>query len=172
MKNIQLDHSQHSVQMKRYPICLLAHDINLAVNIGSLFRLADAFALEKIYLSGNSAVQPNRKINKTSRSTHKIVPFSYAQEPLSIVKELKSDGYKIISLEITSASVDIRTFTTSLYDKICLILGDENRGVCQELIDASDHVVHIPMLGENSSMNVASACAIAVYELVNQYQGK
>lgn len=170
MSHTQLEHSQHSTKEKRYPVCLLVHDIDLGVNIGSLFRIADAFALEKIYLSGSSAVPPNRKINKTSRSTQKYVPFSYIENPLSIVDELKSSGYTAVSLEITSASINIRDLDISVNKKICLILGAENTGVCQNLINASDEVVHIPMLGENSSMNVAMACSIAAYEIVNKYQ--
>ena len=169
MKNIQLDHSHHHAKAKKHPVCFIAHDIDVPMNIGSLFRIADALGVEKIYLSGSSPVPPNSKIKKTSRSTEKYVPFSYEESPLNIVKRLKSEGYTIISLEITSSSLDIRELLISNNEKICLILGSENSGVCQELLYASDKTLHIPMLGQNSSMNVATACSIATFEIIRKF---
>ncbi|NJN45322.1 MAG: RNA methyltransferase [Candidatus Competibacteraceae bacterium] len=84
--------------------------------------------------------------------------------------KLKQTGYTIISLEITSNSIDIEKFSLSKDEKMCLILGSENQGVCERLLDASDAVIHIPMLGVNSSMNVATACSIAAYEITRKFQ--
>jgi len=139
------------------------------MNVGSLFRIADALGIEKIYLSGSSPSPPNGKIKKTSRSTEKYVPFSYEESPLDLIKKLKYEGYEIISLEITSSSMDIRELSLSENEKVCLILGSENSGVCQPLLDASDKIVHIPMVGVNSSMNVAAACSIATFEIVKRF---
>ena len=169
MKNIQLGHGQHQATSKKYSVCFLAHDIDVPMNIGSLFRIADAFGVEKIYLSGSSPVPPNSKIKKTSRSTEKYVPFSQEESPLDLVKKLKSQGYTIISLEITSASMDVRELSISSGEKVCLVLGSENTGVCQELLDASDKTIHIPMLGKNSSLNVATACSIATFEIIRRF---
>lgn len=169
MENIQLDHSDHHPKVKKYPVCFLAHDIDVPMNIGSLFRIADALGIEKIYLSGTSPAPPNSKIKKTSRSTEKYVPFSYEDSPLDLIKRLKSQGYTIISLEITTSSIDIRDLSLSSNDKVCLILGSENSGVCQQLLDVSDTTIHIPMLGKNSSMNVATACSIATFEIVRRF---
>jgi tRNA G18 (ribose-2'-O)-methylase SpoU len=146
-------------------LCLLANNINDPANIGSLFRTADALGVEKIYLTGSSPTPPDNKINRLSRSTDKHVAFSYAQDPLDIVDTLKSDGYTIISLELSTTSVDIRHQPLCGIDKVCLVLGSENDGVCQQLLDVSDITVHIPMLGQNSSMNVAVAAAIATFEI-------
>jgi len=169
MENIQLDHSHHHAKAKKYPVCFLAHDIDVPMNIGSLFRIADALGIEKIYLSGTSPVPPNSKIKKTSRSTEKYVPFSYEESPFDLVKRLKSEGYTIISLEITSSSLDIRELSISKSEKACLVLGSENSGVCQELLDTSDITIHIPMLGKNSSMNVATECSIATFEIIRRF---
>ncbi|MCU7928127.1 MAG: TrmH family RNA methyltransferase [Candidatus Thiodiazotropha sp. (ex Dulcina madagascariensis)] len=169
MENIQLDHSHHYTQNKTFPVCFLAHDIDVPMNIGSLFRIADALGIEKIYLSGTSLVPPNTKIRKTSRATEKFVPFSYDKNPLDIVKKLKSEGYMIVSLEITSSSIDISELSLSGNEKVCLVLGSERSGVCQELLDVSDVTIHITMMGRNSSMNVASACSIATYEIIRRY---
>lgn len=169
MKNVQLDHSAHKTTYKKYPICYLAHDIDVPMNIGSFFRIADALGVEKIFLTGKSIVPPNPKIRKTSRATEKYVEYEYQEDPISAINNLKESGYKIVSLEITSASIDLRDFNFSREEKICLILGSENKGVSQELLNDSDVSIHIPMLGKNSSMNVANACAIATYELIRRY---
>jgi tRNA G18 (ribose-2'-O)-methylase SpoU len=74
-----------------------------------------------------------------------------------------------VSLEITASSIDIREFTAKKVDKLCLIVGSENAGVSRNLLDIYDHTIHIPMFGQNSSMNVAAACAIAVFELDRKF---
>lgn len=169
MKNRQLNHIDHQTTHKTFPVCILAHDIDVPMNVGSLFRIADALGIEKLYLSGTTPVPPNAKIRKTSRATEKSVPYSHEKDPLSIINQLKNEGYKIVSLEITSSSIDIRELSLSADDKVCLIVGSENTGVSQMLLDISDITIHIPMLGQNSSMNVANACAIAAYEITRRF---
>ncbi len=131
--------------------------------------MADAFGVRCVYLTGRSAVPPNPKLRKTSRSTENFVPYSYSTDPLEVVRNLKAEGCLIVSLEITSSSVDLREFRIRPDRSLCLVLGSEDDGVSQELLDASDCAVHIPMFGENSSMNVATACAVAAFEVVGQY---
>lgn len=169
MENIQSNHNHHHAKNSTVPVCFLAHNIQTPMNIGSLFRIADALGVEKIYLSGNSPVPPDSKIRKTSRATENCVAYSYEENPLDIVKRLSLEGYTIISLEITSSSIDLNALSLSSDEKICLILGSERSGVCQELLDVSNITIHIPMMGINSSMNVASACSIATYEITKRY---
>jgi len=168
MKNLQLDHNSHRITGIKYPLCLLAHDLSSPENIGSLFRIADALGLEKIWLSGSSPVPPNPKIKKASRSTEKHVSFEYHDNPLKIINALIKKGYKIISLEITSSSIDIRDLTIYADEKACLIIGSEKEGIEQRLLNLSDNTIHIPMMGKNSSMNVATAAAIACWEILRK----
>jgi tRNA G18 (ribose-2'-O)-methylase SpoU len=163
--NIQLNHSHHQATPFKFRLCYLASDVDVPMNVGSFFRIADALGVEKIYLAGSSCVPPNPKIKKTSRSADQYVPYSYADDVDALVTQLKADGYKIVSLEITSKSIPIEDFDASSGEKICLVLGSEDNGVSQKLLDMSDATIHIPMLGTNSSMNVASACAIATYKI-------
>lgn len=165
----QLEYIDHKPSGKKYSLCYLADNIELPTNIGSFFRIADALGVEKIYLTGTSVTPPNSKIKKTSRSTEQYVAYAYEQDPLTVISTLKNDGYKVVSLEITDTSIDLRALPLTQTDKVCLVLGSERRGINQALLDASDVSVHIPMLGMNSSMNVASACAIATYELTNKF---
>ncbi|HED15490.1 MAG TPA: TrmH family RNA methyltransferase [Gammaproteobacteria bacterium] len=169
MTNKQLNHKHHQSSHTKYPVCLLAHNIDLPGNVGSLFRIADALGVERIFLSGTSPVPPNDKIKRTSRSTEKYVPYDYEEKPLELIKRLKSAGYTIISLEITSSSMDIRDLSLSRNEKTCLILGSESEGVCQSLLDVSDKTIHIPMQGKNSSMNIVTACTIAVFDITRNY---
>ena len=100
------------------------------------------------------------------------MPYSYEENALNVVQKLKDSGYKIVCLEISSSSIDIEQFTVNNDEKICLILGSENKGVNQALLDASDVTVHIPMLGVSSSMNVVNACSIAnaTYAIIRKLQ--
>lgn len=172
MQNQQLDHQQVQSQQLRqgFHLQLLANDIEVPLNIGSLFRIADALGLEKIWLCGKSAVPPNPKIRRTSRACEQYVPFAYQQDALEVVAQCKRAGYQIICLEISACSVPVAELRLPAEAKICLVLGAENEGVAQALLDVADQTIHIPMLGVNSSMNVANACAIASYEITRQLQ--
>lgn len=165
VNNIQLEHHHHRAAPVKYNLCYLANDIDIPMNVGSFFRIADALGVEKIYLAGSSSVPPNPKIRKTSRSTERSVAYSYADDACAVAAKLKEEGYKIVSLEITSESISIEDFKVSPRERICLVLGSEDKGVCQQLLELSDATIHIPMRGVNSSMNVAVACAIATYEI-------
>lgn len=167
--NIQLGHNDAKQHSNTFPISVLANDIEIAGNVGSLFRVADAFGVEKLYLTGTTATPPKYKIRKAARSADERIAFEEAPSAIEVVERLKSRHYQIISLEITSNSQDIRTINMPKTQPICLIIGSENKGICQDLLDNSDKTVHIPMHGGNSSMNVATSCAIALYEIVRDY---
>ncbi|MGB5851982.1 MAG: TrmH family RNA methyltransferase [Rhodanobacter sp.] len=169
MANVQLDHSQHRPARAAFALRYLVHDFVMPMNVGSVFRIADALGVEMVHLTGGSAVPPNRKLRRTSRGTEQHVPFRHDPDPLPVLHELKAAGYRIVSLELTGASIDIRELPVAPADRLCLVLGSENRGVSQALLDASDHTVHIPMLGVHSSMNVATACAIASFEITRAF---
>jgi tRNA G18 (ribose-2'-O)-methylase SpoU len=151
-----------------FPICLIADGIEAAVNIGSLFRIADAFGTEKLFLTGGSPAPPSHKLRKTSRSTERSVPYESRDDALALVRELKDAGYLIASLEVTARAIDLRNFDAR-FEKLALIVGSENTGVQQPLLDVSDVALRIPMFGRNSSLNLATACAIAIFELTKRF---
>ncbi len=142
---------------------LVCDNVTNAANIGSLFRVCDAFGIEKLILCGNITL--GRKITKTSRATEKVVDFEINESAFSVVKNLKAKGFQIISLEITSSSKPIHTVPFSKEKPIALIVGDENFGISETILKSSHAVVHINMYGNNSSMNVVQATNIALYEL-------
>ena len=131
--NIQLGHNDLQRKPSSFPIFILANDIADPMNVGSIFRITDALGIEKLFLTGRSPVPPNSKIKKTSRSTEKAVAYEYKENAIEVVNKLKESGCLIVSLEITTNSIDIREFVSKNTDKICLIVGSENTGVSQDL---------------------------------------
>ena len=165
--NVQLDHSAHRA-VAPLALRLLAHDVDIALNVGALFRIADALGVEHLHLTGASPLPPDPKIRRTSRSAERHVAWSHAADPLETVAALKAQGWRVVSLELSTQSIALHELAVAPGDRICLVVGAESTGVSQALLDASDATVHIPMLGHNSSMNVANACAIAVYEIARR----
>ena len=165
--NTQLSHADHIRSAERFPLSILVEDINSPLNVGSLFRLCDALGIEKLYLCGDTAVPPNSKINKTSRSTEQYVDYEVHEDAAALASLLKRSGTRIIALEITHTSIDIGSdeFVTLIdADRpACLVLGSENTGIDEKILSLSDNTVHIPMHGNNSSINVVTAAAIACY---------
>ena len=164
--NKQLNHAETTSVDTIFPLSILANNIEIAGNVGSLFRVADALGIEKLYLTGSTQTPPKYKIRKAARSTENHISYTYEESAITVIEQLKHSGYTIIALEITSRSQNIREFKLQQNEKTCLIIGSENLGISAELLALADHHLHIPMYGKNSSMNVITSCAIAVHELI------
>ncbi|NMH88070.1 TrmH family RNA methyltransferase [Flavivirga algicola] len=164
---MQLTHYNTNFSKRSFPITLVCDNVTNAPNIGSLFRVSDAFGVEKLVLCGEH-IPLGRKMTKTSRATEKSVDYEIVSSASETVKTLKTNGYQIISLEITDASQPIHNFKFSDKKPIALVIGDENFGVSEAILDLSDVSIHIDMFGQNSSMNVVQATNIALYELTKQ----
>ena len=144
--NIQLTHDDHVNPCIKYPLSLLLDDMDHPLNVGSLFRLSDALGIEKLYLCGGTPAPPNSKINKTSRSTEKYVPFETHNKAVDLIRQLKKQETYIIALEITSSSIDITSTELTeviqqqkeCVDGFCLLLGTENSGISEELLELCD----------------------------------
>ncbi|MGA1226233.1 MAG: TrmH family RNA methyltransferase [Tamlana sp.] len=163
---MQLTHYNTHFKKQKFSIILVCDNVTNATNIGSLFRICDAFGIEKLNLCGE--VSLGRKMTKASRATEKVVDFEICESASIVVKDLKTKGYQVISLEITENSKPIHTFQFSKEKPISLVIGDENFGVSEEILKISDNIIHIDMFGQNSSMNVVQATNIALYEMTKQ----
>ena len=172
--NRQLSHEEHQHTGIKYPLNLIANDINDPLNVGGLFRLSDALGIDTLYLCGETPAPPHAKIKKTSRSTEKVVSFKYQADAVALASALKASGVLIVSLEISSSSISINseTFAKAIQNNrpLCLVLGSENTGVSEALLELSDITVHIPMHGANSSMNIVSATAITCFEITRMLE--
>lgn len=168
ISNMQLDHYTTTFKQRTFPITLVCENVSNAPNIGSLFRTADAFGIEKLILCGNN-IPLGRKMSKTSRSTENYVDYEISNNALEIITNLKRKGYQLISLEITDNSEVLHEFQCSKSQPIALVVGDENFGVSDSILKRSDRTIHIEMFGKNSSMNVVQAASVALYEITRQF---
>ncbi len=166
--NEQLHHYNTTFTAKQFPITLICDRVNSPANIGSIFRIADSFGIEHIYFCGEGITIISKRMQRTARSTHEFVPFTPSENITDVIKKLKEEQYAIISLEITSNSTPISEFQLLSPKKIALVIGEESFGVSEEVLAISDQNLHINMYGKNSSMNVATATGIALYEITKQ----
>lgn len=142
---------------------LLAWNIRSVWNVGSLFRTCDAFAVEKIWLTGYTATPPRREISKTAIGAESFVAWEYRKEPLPLLTELRESGFHIVALEQHGSAKIVQEYQAP--DRLCLIVGHEVLGVPQEILEHCDDIIAIPMLGKKESLNVAVAAGIALHHL-------
>ena len=153
--------------IKRNPIYFVLDEIYDTFNIGSLFRLADAAALEKIYLCGEMEYPPSSRIHKAAIGTENWVPWEKVDSTLKLILKLKAQGVLIIAVEQHKKSTDYRLLTSDrIRFPVALVLGNETQGVKKEIIDLSDLIVEIPMLGINKSFNVWGTAAVITYKIL------
>ncbi len=165
----QLHHNNNHFAKKTFPITLVCDHVNSPANIGSIFRTADSFGVERIYFCGEDITVVSKRMQRTARSTHEVIPYEQSDEIINVVQRLITEGYTILSLEITKNSIPISEYSVEPSEKIALVIGEENLGVSENVIALSKQSIHITMHGNNSSMNVATATGIALYEITKQW---
>ncbi len=156
--------SMNNISFNRIPIILLLDGLNDMGNVGMIFRIADALRIQRIYFYNYNEELNNKLLQRKSRATSKYVEFSYLSNLKDIAK-LKQ-GYEIIILDKTNKSIPYSEYKFS--KPICLVLGAEITGVSQELIDVGDISLHLPMNGINTSINVATATSVVLYDMYNK----
>ena len=165
---MQLTHYNTTFINRSFPIILLCDNINQSSNIGSLFRISDAFGVEKLILCGKD-IKVGRKVTKVSRSTENSVDYEINHNVLNTIKAYNKKGYQIIGLEITSNSKPLHKTIINTNQPICLVLGNENFGISEQVLKLCHYTIYINMFGKNTSMNVAQAANIALYEITKQF---
>jgi tRNA G18 (ribose-2'-O)-methylase SpoU len=150
---------------EKLPVTIVLDNIRSLNNIGSIFRTADGFRVEKIHLCGITAIPPHREIHKTALGATESVNWEYFKETLDSIEQLKLDGYKILSLEQTDNSTPLNEFFPQSNQKYALILGNEVKGVDDSVIGKSDRCLEILQLGTKHSFNVTISAGIAIYDI-------
>lgn len=168
---MQRNHYNTNFYKETFPVVLICDNIINAPNIGSLFRTADAFGVEKLIFCGES-IEFSRKVTKTSRATEKAVNFLLNQDIYQVVDNYKNKGYQILAIEITTNSKPIHHFKFPNNKPLAVIVGSENFGISEDVLSLCDDSLHIEMYGQNSSMNVVQATSIALYEITKQIKGQ
>lgn len=168
LKNSELDRKS-IVEFKKAhktPITLVLDNIRSAHNIGSVFRTADAFLLKKIILCGVCATPPNKNIRKTALGATATVNWEYAESTLEVIKSLKEkEGMKVLAVEQAEQSTALSDFHPQADTEYAVVMGNEIKGVQQEVINASDTVLEIPQLGSKHSLNIAVSTGVVCWDL-------
>ncbi len=152
-------------------VVLVLDNIRSAHNVGSAFRTADAFGVDKVYLGGICPVPPSPELRKVALGAEEVVPFEQVQDVVALVERLKAEGYKAVAVEQTVYSVKLDTFRREPGTKYALVFGNEVAGVQQEVVDACDFSLEIPQQGTKHSLNVSVSVGVILWALVQTVNG-
>jgi tRNA G18 (ribose-2'-O)-methylase SpoU len=149
---------------EKLPVVIVLDNVRSQSNVGSVFRTADAFLIESIYLCGITGTPPHREIQKTALGATESVLWKYFKETSAAVKELKSLGYKIVGIEQAEGSTWLGEFNAEKDTRYALVFGNEVNGVEQGILTECDYVVEIPQFGTKHSFNIAVSAGIVLWE--------
>jgi 23S rRNA (guanosine2251-2'-O)-methyltransferase len=154
--------------IEKIPVVLILDNIRSAINVGSIFRTADAFVIESIYLCGITAVPPHKEINKSALGATESVPWEYFQSPIDLLHKLNEKNYHLISIEQTDKSISLERYKIEKNKKYALIFGNEVEGVSQEFIDESKNCIEIDQYGTKHSLNVSVCAGIIIHSFYHK----
>lgn len=152
-------------QSKKTPIIIILDDIRSLHNIGSVFRTADAFLIEKIILCGITATPPNKEIHKTALGATETVAWEHDENVLKVIENLKKEEVTVLAIEQVESAVFLQDFKIEENKKYALIFGNEVYGVSQEAVELCDGCIEIPQLGTKHSLNISVSTGIVVWDL-------
>ncbi len=151
---------------EKNPVIAVLENVRSAYNVGSVFRTADAFLIEAIYITGYTARPPHKEIKKTALGAEDTVDWKYFPNANEAILELKRNGYKIFAVEQVENSISLEKFDCD--DKVAVIFGNEVTGVEQSTIALCDGTIEIPQLGMKHSLNIATAAGVVLWEMVRK----
>lgn len=152
------------------PLILILDDVRSLNNIGSIFRTADAFLIEKIYLCGITATPPNKEINKTALGATDTVAWEYAENVCQLIEQLQQDNVHVYAIEQVESAIFLQDFTLKKDQRTALIFGNEVKGVSQQAIEKSNGCIEIPQLGTKHSLNIAISVGVVTWDLFKKIQ--
>jgi tRNA G18 (ribose-2'-O)-methylase SpoU len=152
-------------QSEKTPIIIVLDDIRSLHNIGSVFRTADAFLVEKIFLCGITATPPNKEIHKTALGATETVAWEHNTNVLAVIQNLKDEKVTVLAIEQVETAVFLQDFTVEKDKKYALVFGNEVFGVSQEAVAICDGCIEIPQLGTKHSLNISVSAGIVVWDL-------
>ena len=150
------------------PLIVVLDNIRSLNNVGSVFRTADAFRIEKIFLCGITPQPPHRDIQKTALGATETVSWAYALDALELVQSLRSDGVKSYAIEQAKNSIPLNEFLPEKGKTYALVFGNEVDGVQQKVVDACDGVIEIPQIGSKHSLNISVCNGVVLWDLFSK----
>ena len=157
---------QRTQSQDRLPFAVVLNNIRSLYNVGSIFRTADGVGIEKIWLCGITGIPPDPQISKTALGAEKSLSWEFRENAVSLLRELKQQGYQIVLLEQTVQSIPYQEFCPE--GPICLVIGNEISGVSEDLLPYCDRAIEIEMAGIKNSLNVTVALGVVAYHIRNQ----
>lgn len=155
-------------EAKKLPLIVVLDNVRSQYNVGSVFRTSDAFRVEAIYLCGISATPPHQEIHKTALGAEDTVDWKYFKDTTVAINELKATGYFIYSIEQVEGSVMLENLQLDATKKYAVVLGNEVKGVQQEVVNLSDGCIEIPQYGTKHSLNVSTTAGIVIWDFFKQ----
>ncbi|HIP37096.1 MAG TPA: TrmH family RNA methyltransferase [Crocinitomix sp.] len=152
-------------EAKKTPLIIVLDNVRSLNNIGSVFRSADAFRIEKIYLCGITAQPPHRDIHKTALGATESVEWEYVEDTVELIKKLKHNNIVTLSIEQAENSLKLNEFTPNYNQKYAIVMGNEVDGVQQKVIDACDYVLEIPQIGTKHSLNISVCTGVVLWDI-------
>ncbi|RTY71409.1 TrmH family RNA methyltransferase [Flavobacterium sp. GSP27] len=167
LENSELDRKsvEGFKQSEKTPLILVLDDIRSLHNIGSVFRTADAFLVEKIFLCGITATPPHKEIHKTALGATETVTWQHQDNVLEVIEKLKTEGVITLAIEQVQSAVFLQNFKVKKGVKYALVFGNEVYGVSQEAVALCDGSIEIPQLGTKHSLNISVSAGIVVWDL-------
>lgn len=165
-KELQRKSAEEFRESKKFPIVAVLENIRSAYNVGSVFRTADAFLIEAIYLVGYTAFPPHKEIKKTALGAEETVSWKYFKTTAEAIADLKNKGYKLYAVEQAEGSWKLQTVQCKADEKTAVVFGNEVTGVEQSSIHLCEACIEIPQLGMKHSLNIATAAGVVLWELV------
>lgn len=153
---------------KKFPVVIVLDNVRSMHNIGSIFRTADGFAVEKICLCGITATPPHREIEKTALGATQSVSWEYYQNPLDALEQLRTNGCQIIAIEQAESSTMLNEFKPAAGKKYALVFGNEVNGVSDEVMRHVDGCIEIPQFGTKHSFNIVVSAGIVLWDLFSK----
>ena len=172
LKNRELDRKtiEEFKSSQKTPLIIILDNIRSLNNIGSVFRTADAFLIQKIYLCGITATPPHKDIQKTALGATDTVSWEYQKDTIELITSLKSQGIKILSIEQAENAEMLDQFTPETDQSYALVFGNEVKGVQQEVVSASDTVLEIPQFGTKHSLNISVSAGVVIWDLFCKFR--
>jgi len=153
---------------EKFPVVLVLDNIRSFHNVGSVFRTADAFLVEGVYLCGITGQPPHRDINKTALGATESVDWEYFPETFEALDRLKRDNYEILAIEQTENSIALNDFSPDINKKYALVFGHEVNGVNQKIIDACAGSLEIPQAGTKHSLNISVSVGVVIWDMYSK----
>ncbi|CAA0145359.1 RNA methyltransferase [Tenacibaculum maritimum] len=155
-------------QVEKTPIIVILDNIRSLNNIGSVFRTSDAFLIEKIYLCGITATPPNKDIHKTALGATASVDWEHVEDTIEVVNTLQSEGITVLAIEQAEHSTMLNDFTPEKGKKYAIVMGNEVKGVQQDVINIANGCIEIPQLGTKHSLNISVSCGVVLWDLFSK----